>query len=108
MGGMALPLAVAESLRSTFAEGEGVLARERLPSEEELPDGAPYEQTLLAIIDLSDGSLDVLAHLSERALSDWRDVVYWHEHPRGEDEPESWAELRARLGLPNEADPHSA
>lgn len=108
MSSMALPLVVVERLKSTFSEAERAPARERLPSEQELPDGAPYEQTLLATIALSDGSLDALSHFSERALSDWRDVLYWHEHPQGEDEPKSRAELQARLGLPAEDDPHSA
>lgn len=54
---------------------------------------------MLAIIALSDGSLDALSHFSDRALSDWRDVLYRHEHPRGEDEPKSWAEFQAPLGI---------
>jgi hypothetical protein len=107
MSSMALPLAVVKRLKSRFSEAERAPARERLPSEQELPDGAPYEQTLLAIVALSDGSLDALSHFSERVLSDWRDVLYWHEHPRGEDEPMTWAELQARLGLPTEDGPQS-
>jgi hypothetical protein len=94
MSGMALPLSVGERLESTFSEPGRAQARDRLPSEQEFP-GAPFERTLLAIIALSDGSLEALSHFSEQALRDRRDVLYWHENPRGEDEPKGWAELRA-------------
>jgi hypothetical protein len=104
MPGMTLPPIVNKRLESSFSQPERAEARQRLPSE--LPDGAPYERTLLAIIALSGGSLDALSQFSKHALRDWRDVRYWHENPRGEDEPKSWAELRDRLRLQHEDDSH--
>jgi hypothetical protein len=100
---MSLPPNVVAGLDVSFAAEDQAAAQELLPSTDELV-GAPYAHVLFAIIALSEGKLSALAHYAERARQDWRDVIYWHEHPRSEDEPSSYRALRARIGLPPDPD----
>lgn len=97
---MTLPPDVDAELERSFRDPERDQARALLPSEDEIGDG--YERILLAILALAEGSLSALAHYSQSARDDWRDVLYWHEHPRDADEPKTYAELRERLRLPPE------
>jgi len=95
---MSLPPTVEKELDRSFAEPDRAAARQLLPQEHAFGDG--YERILLAIIGLSNGSLSTLAHYSQSARDDWRDVLSWHENPREPDEPTSYSELREQLGLP--------
>jgi hypothetical protein len=54
----------------------------------------------LAVLALSEGSLERLRHFVEVAQVDYRDVLYWADNPPRDDEPKSWEELRRRLNLP--------
>ena len=54
----------------------------------------------LAVLALSEGSLERLRHFVAVAQVDFRDVLYWADHPPRDDEPKSWEELRRRLNLP--------
>ena len=51
-----------------------------------------------AILALAAGDLARLRHFAEQAHQDYRDVLYWAEYPRDPAEPQTYAELRARLG----------
>ena len=99
-GEVILSATVAEAIASRFPEAVRKQAQNALPKPESLTGSAPYERVLLALISLSEGDLDRLRHLAGVATTDWRDVLYWHEHPHGGDEPRTWEELRARLKLP--------
>jgi hypothetical protein len=100
---MNLPPVVSAELERCFSEAEISDARKVLPSAQELPQ-APYERTLVAILSLAGGDLAALSHFSRRAREDWRDVLYWHETPRGYDESEGWTDMRKGLRLPDEGD----
>jgi hypothetical protein len=52
-----------------------------------------------AIIVLSQSDLERVGHFVEVALTDHRDAIMWAEYPPDADEPRSYEELRARLGL---------
>ena len=55
-----------------------------------------------AVVRLADGDIDRLLHFIARAQEDSRDVIFWAEEPRSDDEPATWEELRVRLQLPPE------
>lgn len=95
---MSVPATVETELARTFPGPDREQARALLPSEDEIGDG--YERILVAIVALAKGSLSALAHYSESAREDWRDVLYWYEHPGDPDERQSYAELREHLRLP--------
>jgi hypothetical protein len=57
-----------------------------------------------AILTLATGDLSRLRHFAERAHQDYRDVLMWAESPRDPDEPQTYAELLERLGLPPDPD----
>lgn len=95
---MSLPPTVDAELDRSFQEPERADARQILPAQDELGDGG--ERILLAILALSRGSLSALAHYSQSAREDWRDVLNSHEHERDANDPVSYGELRERLGLP--------
>jgi hypothetical protein len=100
---LSLPSSVVAELKRTFSDVDQAAARKLLPSEADLPLDPPYERVLLAVVGLADGSLSDLAHYSEEARADWRDVLYWHENPREADAPRSASELLdqlKRLGMP--------
>jgi hypothetical protein len=94
---MSLPESVATEIQRAFPESLRVAASEGLPASGDLVAGAPYERVLIAIVRLAKGSLDQLAYYSEQARRDWRDVLYWTQHPQ---EPTNIEELRRRLKLP--------
>jgi hypothetical protein len=96
-----LPESAEFELRRVFAEPLWASARERLPALEDLPAEAPFERVLRAVVRLADGSLEALSHYASSAREDWRDVLYWAEHPRDDSDPKSYEELRRRLGLPD-------
>lgn len=103
---MSLPPTVSAELERAFHGAEVDRARTLLPSEEKL--GNDYERVLLAIVALAKGSLSSLAHYSQQARNDWRDVLYWHEHPDEVAAPKSYGELRQRLGLPPDHEAHAS
>lgn len=90
---------VTAAVEATFREGEQGDALQRRPTGAELCGPSPVERIQLAVVALSRGDLGRLSHFAEQARRDWRDVLYWAEGPRDEDEPHSWDELRERLGL---------
>jgi hypothetical protein len=96
-----LPESAEFELQRFFPEPLWASARERLPAPEDLPAGAPFDRVLCAVVRLADGSLDALSHYADSARGDWRDVLYWAEHPRDDSDPKSYEELRRRLGLPD-------
>jgi hypothetical protein len=96
---MSLSEPVENELRITFAGPLHTAAREHLPTSSDLPSEAPLDRVQIAVIRLAGGDIDALAHYSGRAKGDWRDVLYWADHPREENEPKSDEELRRRLGL---------
>jgi hypothetical protein len=100
---MNLPPNVAMAVDDTFAAGDRTAAQELLPSTTELV-GAPYARVLMGIIELSRGDLSALARYADGARRDWRDVLYWREHERSNDEPSSYGELRDRIELPPDPD----
>jgi hypothetical protein len=87
---------VEQALAERFSGDSVVRARAILQTEQ--PD-----RVLLAVLALSEGDLDRLAHFSQAATVDPRDVLYWAENPPEGDEPRSYEELRQRLGLPPDA-----
>jgi hypothetical protein len=95
-----IPATVENQIVASFAESLRTAARERLPSPAELSPRAPYERVLLAIIQLASGDIDKAAQLADVARADWRDVLYWAGQSFRTDEPQSWDELKNRLGLP--------
>ena len=56
------------------------------------------------ILTLAEGNLDQLHYYTERASQGYRDVLMWAEYPPDDDEPRTYGELRARLGLPPDPD----
>jgi hypothetical protein len=103
MSALSLPSSVVAELQRTFSDVDKAAARKLLPSEADLPLGSPYERVLLAVVGLAEGSVSDLAHYSEAARGDWRDVLYWHEYPREAHGPRSASELLdqlKRLGRP--------
>jgi hypothetical protein len=58
------------------------------------------ERVQRSILQLAEGDIDRFLHFASRAQQDSRDVIMWADEPRGDDEPKSYEELRARLGLP--------
>ena len=97
---MELSQLVEAAIEAAFAEPLRQAARATLPTESQLAPGSPYERVLLATIKLAAGDLDKLQHAAEVAINDWRDVLYWAEHPIAPDEPRSWEELKGRFGRP--------
>jgi hypothetical protein len=92
---------VQAAVRRSFPEPVWQEAFDTLPSPGQFRSEVAVDRVLLAVVALASGDLEALKHYSGRALADWRDVLYWHEHPREPDEPTSWEELRKRLGLPD-------
>jgi len=90
--------AVEQSLTEHFPGALADTARELLPNDQD-------DRVLLAIITLSDGDLERLAHFCDQATVDFRDVLYWAETPTEGNESKSYGELRSRLNLPPEARP---
>jgi hypothetical protein len=93
---------IEDKLTAAFPVPVRSSARRALPSVSELPEGAPYDRIVLAILQLAAGDVDQLTHFAAAAKADWRDVLYWTEHPAGPDEPKSWEELKQRLNLPEQ------
>ena len=58
------------------------------------------ERVQRAVVQLAEGDIDRFLHFAGRAQQDYRDVIFWAEEPRGDDEPKTYEELRARLKLP--------
>lgn len=94
------PRPVEERL-ATFPEGQRAVVRDVLPRREDFSDGAPYERVLLAVLDLAGQDTERVRHFAAAATRDWRDVVYWAEHPRDSSEPQSWDDLKRRLRRPD-------
>lgn len=94
---MSFPQAIEDKL-AMLPERQDAAVRGLLPSSEELPSAAPYERVLLAILQLGGDDVDRVGHFVAAAKRDWRDVLYWSEHPPDSSEPSSWEELRRRLG----------
>jgi hypothetical protein len=90
---MGLSAAVEQKLVSLFSEPLASQARAILRVEQ-------GDRVLLAVLTLSEGDLGRLQHFSDAAAADFRDVLYWAEHPTTENEPRSYEELRKRIGLP--------
>ena len=97
---MSRPGQVEAAVHGTFPEAAWNEALAILPTPTQFPSEVAVDRILLAVVSLASGDLDALKHYSERALADWRDVLYWYEHPRDPGEPTSWEDLRRRLGLP--------
>ena len=60
------------------------------------------ERVQRAVLHLADGDIDRFLHFVSRAQEDYRDVIFWAEEPRGDDEPRTYEDLRSRLRLPPE------
>lgn len=97
---MLFPRSIEDGL-ARFANDQQAAVRDVLPRHEELSAGAPYERVLLAILKLSGQDMERVAHFSVAAKRDWRDVLYWAEHPPESTDPQSWDELRKSLGRPD-------
>ena len=94
------PAPVESALEQAFPDvNNRTQARDRLLSLDSLPANSPRERVMLAVLALAAGDLTAVSHFVERAIKDWRDVIYWAENPRDPDEPKSWEELQRRLGL---------
>jgi len=95
---MSFPQSIEDKL-ATLPKDRQTGIREVLPVQEELAGGAPYERVLLAILQLGEQDVDRVSHFAAAAKRDWRDVLYWSEHPPDTSEPSIWEELRRRLDL---------
>jgi hypothetical protein len=96
----AVPPELRAAIEQLFSDLDASVVAALLPTRDELPPVAEYERVLLSIVRLSEGKADRLEHFADVARRDWRDVVFWAESPRQEEEPSSWPELRRRLRLP--------
>jgi hypothetical protein len=103
---MSLPSSVDARINADYSGADKDAAAALLPRVDELPLNPPYERVLLAILTLAQGNLDTLRHYADIARSDWRDVLYWTEHPPDPDEPKTYEELLQRLGFPPDPEHH--
>lgn len=96
-----LPHAVLRELERLFPGVDSKDLQSDLPSPSELRSESDdsYERVLLAIVSLSLGDRGRLARLAADAKRDWRDVVYWAEHPQEAQRSKTWEELQQRLRL---------
>jgi hypothetical protein len=84
---------VEQKLASLFQGEARDQARALLPPEQ-------VDRVLVAVLELSNGELELLRRFVEVAAVDPRDVLYWSEAPRGSDEPANYDELTKRLQRP--------
>ena len=100
---MTFPDLVQATVRRDFPESVWRDVFDALPPPGTFRAEVPVDRVLVAVVALASGNLDALRHFSARAIEDWRDVLYWHEHPRDPDEPSNLEEVRRRLGLPDDS-----
>jgi hypothetical protein len=62
--------------RDLFGEGAGEAAEFLL-----CYDGREANRVRRGILKLSEGRLDRVAYYADRAMSDYRDILYWAEYP---------------------------
>ena len=99
--------AVTESLREAVEASFGGYADAALAvllTYGSSPQDREVDRVRRDIVILAKGDLDQLRHYAERAAQDYRDILMWAEYPPDDDEPRSYGELRARLGLPPDPD----
>lgn len=70
----------------------------------EQPQDYEPDRVRRAILTLAGGDLSRLRHFADRAHEDFRDVLMWAEYPPAESDPQTYAELRERIGLPPDPD----
>ena len=90
--------ALAEVVGKRFGdEGDEVLAILALYGDGE--DRAGVTRVQRAVIELSDSDIELVRHYVDAAQRDFRDVLFWAEHPRDADEPKTYEAMRRRLRL---------
>ena len=89
---------LADAVRRLFGgQADEVLALLALYGSGEDRDGVTRVQR--AVIALSGSDIELVRHYVDAAQQDFRDVLFWAEHPPERDEPRTFDELRRRLGL---------
>src|SRR4051812_40148304 len=84
--------------------GEGDAALAELMSYRDGAEDEDSDRVRRAVLALAGGDMGRLRHFMDRARQDFRDVLMCAETPVGEDDPQTYVELRARIGLPPDPD----
>ncbi len=102
MATVSLPTSVVNAVTDGFPAAQRSEALARLEIIGSLSDSAPRERVLLAVVALSQGDLERLPDLVERASQDWRNVLYWHKQLRDRYKPKPRTDPLGRTRLPRE------
>ena len=98
---------VPDSLPDLVLDAFGAAAGEAMTVLMAYRDGATDEgadRVRRAVLNISNGDLGLVRHFTDVAGEDFRDALYWAEYPADPDQPKTYGELRARLGLPPDPD----